>query len=186
MPLKFSLEGTEARLIASFESLSSRFLEALAKKMTIVMEKLQEKAQARAPRISGKLQASIRNPRSEIAGTTILGTLEWGGSETTTADGSDYSQIVERGAKPHVINPLTTKGTRSHEKGAKRRFGKDHLAFYSERLGKAVFADYVFHPGVTGSHFMADSIQEMKEVMIQEFTETFQEVKQEMSSKRLN
>ena len=147
------------------------------------MTELQKKAQANAP--EGRVRESIRNPRASVEDGNIVGHLDWGGITAAPSVGKtwDIAKIIEEGAKPHVIYPLGKEGTRLHQKGVKRRYGSNVLAFYSNRLGKQVFATYVFHPGITGRHFMASALEEMKNVIRLGLKATLQDV---LSSRRSN
>src|SRR5919109_1549875 len=138
------LELVTSRVVNELKIKASRLAPALIAKMTQLMIELQARAQAKT---SGRVAASIRNPQAEVSGSIIMGRLTWGGVASEGGGKSyDIAQILEEGAKQHVIYPLTQKGTRAHEKGAKRRFGANVLHFESARLGKDVFADYAFHP----------------------------------------
>lgn len=178
MGFRITLEGTDTKVIFDIRRRIEVLNTVLMEKMTYLMTKLQNKAREK---VSGRIKNSIRNPRASVEGTAIIGTLDWGGEETTVSNKGgkayDIARILEEGAKAHVIHPLTLKGSRAHEKGAKRRFGKDTLHFYSAKLGKEVFADYVFHPGVPAAHFMRDTLAEMKGDIIEGLAQAIGAVK---------
>jgi hypothetical protein len=182
MPIvNFSFNGTEVKVVAALQARQGRMVALLTEKMTYLMVKLQEKIQSKT---KGIVSESIRNPRAVNQSGVITGYLDWGGEPTTvtykTGKPYDIAQILNEGAKAHAINPLTVEGTRLHEKGAVRRFGSNVLHFESARLGKEVFAAYVFHPGVAGQHFIESSIEEMRVTFAQEIAATLQQVKSEI------
>lgn len=177
--MSFKLEITKTDELAyGIETRSAILIDALIDKMTDLMRQLQAKAQAS---VTGSVRDSIRNPRAEYDGHYVVSKLDWGGFDDSYKGGKtfDRAQILESGAAPHVIYPLGEKGTRGHAakgKGGGRRYGKEVLKFYSQNLGKEVFADYVFHPGVQAKHFMADAIDEMIAPFREGIKETLQEI----------
>lgn len=175
MSIKIRLEG-DVEVRAKFEQLSSggRLANALIVKMTELMTRLQQKIRSgklAAHNKTGEVSDSIRNPRAEQEGTSIVGKLDWGGvyayymGKTPLTGGVriyDVAQILNYGAEAHPIGALTEAGTRLHEKGMKRRFGSNVLAFEWEKTGKREFFRHVWHPGVKGIHFMEEALEEMK------------------------
>lgn len=164
MPLSFTFNGSDLEVIESFQFKSNKIIEALVERMELQMVKLQQLMRSKT---KGRVAESVRNPEAHAEGGKIVGSLKVGGDQTTVSykggRAFDVAKIIDQGAKSHVINPLGIKGTRAHEKGATRRFGRDVLHFYSPRLGREIFADYVFHPGVEGSHFVETAIEEMRD-----------------------
>ena len=188
--LKFDYNGSDIQIIADLNVTSNRLIEALLEKMTLMMRRLQEKARGKLAGgryATGQLADSIENPRAELEGKKIIGKLDWG-------KGVPYARAVEFGVPgTYVIYPLTKGGTkgafnekgrwrRGHLKGAIVRTGQDALYFYSERLGKSVFADYVFHPAIKAKHFMGESIIELEDTIRDEMRKTVTEVFKETKS----
>lgn len=172
--LKISTGDTETRIIAALEVKNERLMNALITKMTGIMGKVQEKARANAagPYSKGALEDSITNPEAHAEGTSVVGTLQWGGG-----DAAPYARVQEEGGIKdlYAINPLgkpnlvgkALGGTRSRIKGTSRRFGSDVLRFIGSRDGKVVFAPQVFHPRVEGKHFMANALESSRNEIIE-------------------
>lgn len=190
MGLKLSLGNSAAEVVVGFESVSGRLQAALVEKMTALMTRLQQKAQAAAPVRSGTLRDSIRNPQASAVGNKIIGTLEWGGPSTTSSYKGgklfDYSQIVELGAVAHPINPLTTRGTRLHQKNSPRRFGSDILSNFYDiyKESKFISATGVHHPGVTGTHFMGNALESMRSEIVSGLSQTINGVLADLRKKK--
>ena len=198
MSISIRLTENSAEYINKFSAkiTSNAITEALTEKMTYLMTRLQEKIRAgklSEHNITGEVSDSIRNPRAEQEGSNIVGKLDWGGvyayymGNTPLTGGVklyDIAQILESGSKEHPINPLTEEGTRPHEKGLRRRYGANILHFFSARLGKEVFADYVFHPGTKGIHFMEEGLEQMKGEVAPAFEETISEVLTELKVRK--
>ena len=176
MPIKIRLQD-DAQLISTFEQLGrgGMLADMLTEKMTYLMTILQQKIRSgklSSHNITGEVSDSIRNPRAEQEGENIVGKLDWGGvyayymGNTPLTGGVrqyDIAQILESGSKEHAISPLGEKGSEPfHQTGLRKRYGANVLHFFSARLGKEVFADYVFHPGTKGIHFMEEGLQQMK------------------------
>lgn len=192
MPLSFTFNGTDIQVVESFQFKSSRVVNALVEKMEAMMVKLQEKMQSKT---KGRVADSVRDPEAFVEGGKIVGTLKVGGEPTTVSykggRSFDIAQILDKGAVPHRIDPLLRAtgltgpgqprgGTRLHEKGAVRRFGANVLQFYSIKLGREVYASALYgtseHPGITGSHFIEDSIDEMRGQIRDGLMSTLQQV----------
>lgn len=168
---------SEVKLAYKLRTRSSTLIPKLADKMFYLMTKLQEKAQANSGLTSNRVRESIRDPRAEVQGGRIIGTLDWGGVDvsykaTTGGKGIiyDLAQIFEKGQKEHAINALTERGSRTPQGrfGGKlksvRRYGANVLQWFNPPgSNNAVYAQSVFHPGREGIHFMENAVQEMKE-----------------------
>ncbi len=164
-----SFGDSGARLVASLNIKNQKIIDACVIRMTSLMEKLQEKARANAPKLTGALEESISNPRAEAQGKKIIGTVDWGGGAS-----APYAQAQEIGGKGvYAINPKEAVGA---YRGGKP-FGKEVAAHpaipakkalhFIGRDGKDVFAAYVFHPPQTAKWFMRDALYEMKEEIIE-------------------
>jgi len=179
MPLIIGLNGTDVKIVESIQFKHDQIIEALVDKMERLMVRLQQKIQAKT---KGRVRESIRNPRAYVETGRITGALDVGGPPSTVAYKSgkawDITQILEEGAKMHVIYPLTASGTQARDslnrfaKG--KRFGSDVLGF--ELNGKKAFAAYVFHPGVEAQHFIAESVNQMRKEFRDGLRETLNDV----------
>jgi len=170
--MQINFEFDEHRGIESLGVETERLLEKLAARMTISMQRLQEKAREKASVKSSKypenpkhpntgaLADSIENPRAEIDGGVILGKLDWGRD-------LPYAEIQEHGGALPVINPLGARkaigralgGTRRKVKGAKRVFGSDVLQFMGAE-GEFAYSKFAFPGLIPGKHFMEYAFQE--------------------------
>ncbi len=121
MSMEFSFNGTDVQVVQNLQNKIDVIGPALAEKMTYLMTKLQAKARANTAIL--RVRESIRNPRAELEGTSVIGHLTWGGEPTTVSykGGKPYdlALIFEKGTHPHAINPLgvplTATGKRSHQ-----------------------------------------------------------------------
>lgn len=140
-------------------------LRALVGKMAEYMFALQQKARSIAPvghdvetPPPGTLRESIRNPRAELEGDHIVGTLDVGGEPTTvkTYAGQtyDYARIIMEGSTEHEV-PVSRK-----------------RALHFLLGGKEVFAHFAVVSGVTANPFMADALMEMRSEIINGLQET--------------
>ncbi len=165
MPLVISFNGSDIKVIESIQFKQNRVIEALVDKMELLMVRLQEKIRSKT---SGRVAEAVRDPEAHEEGGRIVGTLKAGGDPTTVSYKGgkpfDITQILESGAKLHAINPLGVGGqlggVRQHVTGGKKRLGANVLMWEGAK-GK-MFAAYVFHPGIPGSHFIAESVNEMR------------------------
>lgn len=172
MAIKLQFNNSDEEVISEFETKQQRILAKIADRMTLSMQRLQEKARAKAASkdskypenpenpSTGALADSIENPRVEIEGTTIVGKLDWGGD-------LPYANMQEHGGEVPVINALGARkavgralgGTRKHAKGAVRVFGSDVLQFMGKE-GKFAYREATFPGPIPGKHFMENSLRE--------------------------
>ena len=172
MAIKIQFNGSDKEVISEFETRTQKILSKIADRLTLSMERLQEKARAKAASkdskypenpdnpSTGNLADSIDNPRAEVIGRTVLGKLDWGGD-------LPYANMQEHGGEIPVINALGARkttgralgGTRKHVKGATRVFGSDVLQFMGKE-GKFAYRQATFPGPIPGKHFMENSLQE--------------------------
>lgn len=166
---KFSVDAS--KFVTSMQSLQSQMVEAVEAKMIYLMTRLQEKAQAGT---SGRVAASIRDPRAEVSGAVVTGKVTWGGAPTTVSwlGGKEYdiARILEEGSAKDqwAINPLAA-GTPSHAKGGRGRAKLGARALASDEFGPVAYA---FHPKLIPQRFMRNAIESMKDEISQELRKT--------------
>lgn len=161
MALKLSLNNTDVQVVAALEVKNQRLITALVDRMTFLMTKLQQKIVTEKlsgqvlNRRSGTLAGSITNPEAHVDGTTITGSLQWGGGPAW------YGRVHEfGGTRGYAINPI-------YSRAQQRKIGKGTLAPFKvlrfiSKSGQVVFAPYVFHPALPKRSFMESSLEEMK------------------------
>lgn len=192
MPLIISLNGTDVKVIESIQFKHDRVIGALVDKMEFMMVKLQNKMREKT---KGRVAEAIRNPRAYVEGGRITGAIDAGGDPTTVSykggKSFDITRILNEGAIPHRIDPLLQAtgltgpgqprgGTRKHGKGEVRRFGSNVLSFFSRNVGKQVFASALYgksqHPGITGAHFIENSVNEMRKEISEGLRQTLNDI----------
>jgi len=160
--LDLSFDGSDVRVVSHLQATSRLLQETLVAKMTALMTRVQYRLRQKyssGKYATGELANSVSNPRAEIGQGQVIGRLDVS---------SPHAQFVEEGTKAHVIYPkeVIIKGTMaSLGKAAVRRqvIGKAALHFYSDRLGKAVFADYVFKDPISGKYHVRNTLNDMQE-----------------------
>jgi len=182
--IDISFDGSDVRVVNLLQLKQKMVVDSVAAKLSSVMTRLQNliKAKVSGGKVStGKLADSVTDPVVSTDGANIEASISYG-------KGVSYAQAVEEGIPGgYVIYPLKKEGTKgffdsagrwktSHGKAAIVRTGKNALRFYSGKLGKEVFADYVFHDPVTGRHYVRDSVSEMREEIINAVREGLAEV----------
>lgn len=175
MPLRVTYGDTDVRVAIAFKQKTDVMMTRLTEKMTYLMTRLQEKARGNINSRSGKLAEGIENPRAHTQGNQVIGELDWG-----RGDSAPYAKTVEDGFNKMIaINPKAAIGAYrgGFAFGAYRPAhgatkAKSALMFYSSRLGKKVFADFVFRPPIVGQHFMARAVTEMKAEYVAELKAT--------------
>lgn len=160
--IDFSFDGTDIKVINHLQFASQLLQHKLVARMTALMTRIQFRLRAKynAGKYStGELAESVTNPRAEVVGGGVVGRLD------ITSPVATY---LEDGTQAHTIYPKATiiKGTMATRgKAAVRRQveSKAALHFYSDRLGKNVFADYVFKDPISGRHYVKNTLTEMQD-----------------------
>ena len=176
--LFISTANSETKVVAELGLTNRILINSLLEKMTVLMRRLQAKIQGRLEDLpyskTGKLRDSIANPRAEIESGNIVGRLDWG-KTAISEDGFNYALAFEEGIqRPYVIYPLGKSGTKgfydakghwktSHGKNRFVRFGANKLHFFSNNVGKMVFASYARHDAVSGRHVIKTSVDEFED-----------------------
>lgn len=183
MGIKFSFNGTDVKAKAELNDIVNRIGPALVQKMTLLMTRLQQKA--RAGTEIHVVKESIRNPRAEIQGTTIIGHLDWGGELTTVQYKGgrkyDLALIFEYGSKQHPINPLGQAGQlggrRQRQKGGlPKRLGANVLVWpvpYTKGdYSGHVFTRYAFPKGIVAEQYMRLAVDSMRQEFVEGLMDT--------------
>lgn len=138
--LKITLGGSDVNIVERFRYSKERVTTAAIEKMTALLTKLQQKAQARASgpySTTGALESSILPPDVYISGYKIIGNIGWG-------EGVPYAQALEFGGKgPYPITAT-----------------KKALLMLIE--GEKVYARQIMHPPAPKKAFMSQSAEEMR------------------------
>lgn len=158
--LKATLNNSDVRIEAALGVKSARLMEVLTAKMTVLMTRLQAKivneklsGQVLSQR-SGVAAGSVANPRAEVAGTSVVGILDWAGGPAW------YLRLHNIGGDhEYAINPIySASETRKLGRGTLQ----PHRVLHFLINGKDVFTRYVFHPPAKGRHFIEASVEEMR------------------------
>lgn len=161
-----SITVSDQALIESVKSKGKYAFDALVDKMGSMMVDLQRKAQSYAPvglsdgtHLAGTLRDSIRDPKVQVDGSEILGSVTYGGDPTTVetygGEEYDYFRIITEGSTEHRV-PVSE--------------GKRALHFLLE--GKDVFSKYAVVSGVEPNPFMAEALYDMRSELISGIEET--------------
>lgn len=179
MALKLSFNQTDIRVALSLKAKNNTLMDRLVPKMTYLMSRLQQKAQANINSKSGDLAAGIQNPRAKEEGNKVIGELDWGlGASEPYARVQEYGGIKEM----YAINPKAGVGAYrggfafgKYREAHPARAAKQNLAWVGPD-GKWVYRKFVFHPKVQGQHFMANAVEQMRQEFITELKATVNEV----------
>jgi hypothetical protein len=152
--IKFSFEGTDRAVINKLQERSSRLIEALTDKMTVLMLRLQQKIQLKLSggvlqNRDGTLANSIEVQPTSYDGANIIGMV------TGAGGAASYGQVFEYGGtRTYKIEPRNKKALAFQALAGVLDVLRGELA------GKAVVLAHVWHPPAIKRPFMEPSLME--------------------------
>lgn len=164
--MRFTLDGTDQKVIAALRLRSSKLIDALTNKMSFLMLKLQQKVQLKLSgqvlqNREGVLFSSVQVQPTTFDGVQITGAVTAAGGPASFGKAFEFG-----GQRTYKISPI-------NKKALALMAGPGILdVLRGQVASKSVVVAYVWHPPTAKRPFMAPSLAESIDSMRSGFEET--------------